>query len=62
MTYKYFTKSFHVAMCLFSRCQTMSKYGKNKNVANKVQLRVSLVLVPHVDIFCDFLLNKPMET
>ena len=62
MTYKYFTKSFHVATCLFSSCHMTSKYGKNKKVANKVQLRVSLVLVPHVDIFCDFLLNKPMET
>ena len=62
MTYKYFTKSFHIAMCLFSWCHTTSKYGKNKKAANKVQLRVSLVLVPYVDIFCDFLLNKPMET
>ena len=62
MTYKYFTKSFHVAMCLFSWCHMMSKYGKNKKVALKVQLRVSLVLISHVDIFCDFLLNKPMET
>ena len=30
MTYKYFTKSFHVAMSLFSWCHMMAKYGKNK--------------------------------
>ena len=54
---------FHVAVCLFSnRSQMMSKCGKNKKVAHKAQLSVSLTFLPHFDILCDLLLNRHTPT
>lgn len=47
-------------MHLFSNGSLMlSKGGKNKKGA---QLSVSLMLVPHFDIFCDPLLYRPTTT
>ena len=37
-----------------------SKCGKNKKVAHKPS--VSLMFLPHFDVFCDLLLNRPMAT
>ena len=54
------TNRFQVAMCLFSNwSQMMSKYGKNKKVA---QPSVSLMFFPHVDVLCDLLLNRRTAT
>ena len=36
----------------------MSKYGKNKKVAQEAQLSVSLMFLPHFDVLCDLLLNR----
>ena len=35
---------------------------KNKEVAHKLQGSVSLMFLPHFDIFCDLSLNRPMAT
>ena len=40
----------------------MSKRGKNKEVAHEPQVSVSLMFLPHFDVFCDLLLNIPTET
>ena len=57
------TNGFHVAVCLFSnRSQMTSKCGKNKKVAHKAQLSVSLMFLPHSDVLCDLLLNRRMVT
>ena len=59
----YLTNRFHVAMCLFSnRLQMTSKCGKNKKVAHKAQPSVSLMSLPHFDVFCDLLLNRRTAT
>ena len=58
------TNRFHVAEHLSSnRSQMTSKYGKNKKVAHAV-LSVSLMFLPHFDVFCDLhvLLNRCMAT
>ena len=53
------TNRFHVAVYLFSDgSQMMSKGGKNKKAAASV----SLMLLPHFDVFCDLLLNRRMAT
>ena len=50
-------------MRLFSnRSQMTSKCGKNKKVAHKAQLSVSLMFLPHFDIICDLLLNRCTAT
>ena len=50
-------------VCLFSnRPQMTSKCGKNKEVADKPQASVSLMFLPHFDILCDLLLNRPTAT
>ena len=55
----YLTNRFHVAVRLFSnRSQMTSKCGKNKKVAHEAQLSVSLMFLPHFDVFCDPLLNE----
>ena len=53
------TNRFHVAVRLFSnRSQMTSKCGKSKNVAHEAQPSVSLMFLPHFDVFCDLLLNQ----
>ena len=55
----YLTNRFHVAVRLFSnKSQMTSKCGKNKKVAASV----SLMLLPHFDVFCDLLLNRRTAT
>ena len=57
------TNRFHVAVHLFSnRSQITSKYCKNKKVAHEAQPSVSLMFLPHLDVFCDLLLNRRMAT
>ena len=57
----YLTNSFHVAVRLFTkRSQMTSKCGKNKVVAHEPQASVSLMFLPHFDVLCDLLLNRPM--
>ena len=59
----YLTNRFHVAVCLFSnRSQMTSKCGKNKKVAHDSSPSVSLMFLPHFDVFCDLLLNRRTET
>ena len=56
---KHLTNRFHVAVRLFSnRSQMTSKCGKNKKVAHEAQPSVSLMFLPHFDVFCDLLLNQ----
>ena len=57
------TNRFHVAERLFSnRSQMRSKCGKNKEVAHEPQASVSLMFLPHFDVLCDLLLNRPTAT
>ena len=57
------TNRFHVAVRLFSnRSQMTSKCGKNKKVAHEAQPSVSLMFLPHLDVFCDQLLNRRTVT
>ena len=58
------TNRFHVAVRLFSnRSQMTSKCGKNKKVTHtRRQPSVSLMFLPHFDVFCDLLLNRPTAT
>ena len=59
----YLTNRFHVAMHLFSnRSQMMLKCGKNKKVPHEAQPSVSLMFLPHFDVLCDQLLNRPTAT
>jgi len=54
---------FHVAVRLFNnRPQMTSKCGENKEVAHEPQASVSLMFLPHFDVFCDLLLNRPTAT
>ena len=39
-----------------------SKCGKNKKVAHEAQPSVSLMFLPHFDVFCDLLLNRRTAT
>ena len=53
------TNRFHVAVRLFgNRSQMTSKCGKNKKVAHEAEPSVSLMFLPHFDVFCDVLLNR----
>ena len=45
-----------------NRSQMTSKCGKNKEVADKPQASVSLTFLPHFDVLCDLLLNRPTTT
>ena len=55
----YLTNRFHFAVRMFSnRSQMTSKCGKNKKVAHEAQPSVSLMLLPHFDVFCNLLLNQ----
>ena len=36
--------------------------GKSREVAHELQASVSLMCLPHVDVFCDLLLNRPIPT
>ena len=57
------TNRFHVAVPLFSnRSQMTSKCRKNKEVAHKPQASVSLLFLPHFNVLCDLLLNRPTAT
>ena len=57
------TNRFHVAVRLFSnKSQMTSKCRKNKEVANEPQASVSLLFLPHFDVLCDLLLNRPTAT
>ena len=50
-------------MRLFSnRSQMTSKCRKNKEVAHEPQASVSLLFLPHFDVLCDLLLNRPTAT
>ena len=60
------TNRFHVAVRLFSnRSQMTSKCGKNKKVAHEAiaeSASVSLMFLPHFDVFWDLLLNRHTVT
>ena len=59
----YLTNRFHVAVRLFSnRSQMTSKCGKNKKVAHEAKPSVSLMFLPHFDVFCHLLLNRRTAT
>ena len=59
----YLTNRFHVAVRVFSnRSQMTSKCRKNKEVAHEPQASVSLLFLPHFDVLCDLLLNRPTAT
>ena len=45
-----------------NRSQMTSKCGKNKEVAHEPQASVSLMFLPHFDVCCDLLLNRPTAT
>ena len=61
--YNWLTNRFHVAVRLFSnRSQMTSKCCKNKEVAHKPQANASLMFLPHFDVICDLLLNRPTAT
>ena len=56
----YLTNRFHFAVRLFShRSQMTSKCRKNKEEAHEPQASVSLLFLPHFDVLCDLLLNRP---
>ena len=57
------TNRFYPPMRLFSNRSNMtSKCGKNKVVAHEPQASVSLMFLPHFDVLCDLLLNRPTAT
>lgn len=64
------TNNFHLAMHLFSYrsqmmlkwSQMMLKYVNNWKMTCKSHLSVSLMLLPHFEVFCDLLLYTPMVT
>ena len=59
----YLTNSSPVAVRLFSNIsQTISKCGKNRKVAHEAQPSVSLMFLPHFDVFCDLFLNRRAAT
>ena len=58
----YLTNSFQVAVRLFSnRSQMTSKCGKKEEVVHEPQAsaHVSPMFLPHFDVLCNLLLNKP---
>ena len=42
-----------------NRSKMTSKCGKNKKVAHELKASVSPMFLPHVDVFCDLLGNRP---
>ena len=48
--------------CVCSVIDRTSKCGKNKDVAREPQASVSLMFLPHFDVFSDLLLNRPTAT
>ena len=59
----YLTNRFHITVGLFSnRSQTTSKCCKNKEVAHEPQASVSLMFLPHFEVLCELLLNRPTVT
>ena len=48
--------------CVCSVIDWTSKCGKNKDVAREPQASVSLMFLPHFDVFSDLLLNRPTAT
>ena len=44
------------------KSQMTSKFGKTEEVAQGPQAAVSLVFLPHFDVLCDLLLNRPTVT
>ena len=59
----YLTNRFPLVMGLFSYgSQMMPKCGKTQKVANKVQPSVSVMFLPHFDVFCDLFLNRLTAT
>lgn len=55
------TNTLHIAICLLSnRSQMTSHCGKNKEVTHEAKVSVSGMFLPHFDVFCNPLLNKPM--
>ena len=59
----YLTNRFPLVMGLFSYgLQMMPKCGKTHKVANKVQPSVSVMFLPHFDVFCDLFLNRLTAT
>ena len=60
---RHLTNRFHVAVRLFSnRSQMTSKCGKNNEVAHEPQASLWLMFLPHFDVLCDLLLNRPTAT
>ena len=60
---EHLTNRFYVAVRLFSnRLQMTSKCRKNNEVAHEPQASVSLLFLPHFDVLCDLLLNRPTAT
>ena len=45
-----------------NRSQMTSKCRKNKEEAHEPQASVSLLFLPHFDVLCDLLLNRPKAT
>ena len=57
-----FTGRFHDAVRLFcNRSLMMSNCGESKNVAHEEQLSVSLMFLPHFDVFFDILPLNPRQ-
>ena len=49
-------------VCLVNRSQMTSRCGDNKEVVHEPQVSVSLMFLPHFDVFCDLLLNRLKAT
>ena len=47
---------------IIDHMQMTSKCRKNKEVAHEPQASVSLLFLPHFDVLCDLLLNRPTAT
>ena len=59
----YKTNRFHVAVRLFSkRSQRTSKCGKNISDTFRCASYATFLFLPHVDVICDLILNRPMAT
>ena len=48
-----------VCSVIDNRSQITSKCGKNEEVAHEPQASVLLMCLPHFDVVCDLLLNRP---
>ena len=54
----YLTNRFHVAVRLFSNRSQMTSKCSNKKVAHEAQPSVSLMFLPHFDVFCNLLMKQ----